>query len=150
MTGINRRDFLRTGALATTVGATVGIGNSKAHPMKDGNYSRNFNDSYKGPFLNQVAFPLGGLGAGMVCLEGSGCISHVSVRNTPDIFNEPFMFGAVSIQGAKNKAKVLEGPVPRYKIFGRPNAGNGNTTYGYPRFNSSSFKARFPLDNSEL
>ena len=161
MKTINRRDFFKTGALATAAGATIGVGCtpsreksnnetasfSKSHPMKDGDFSRDFNQAYQGSFLNRVAFPLGGLGAGMVCLEGSGCISHVSVRNTPDVFNEPFMFGAISIKGDKKMAKVLEGPVPHHKIFGKPNAGNGsgNTTYGYPRFKEALFQTKFPF-----
>jgi len=166
METINRRDFFKTGALATAAGATIGLGSSCAnsdvekdtekyserHPMKDGSFSRDFEQSYRGPFLNRVAFPLGGLGAGMVCLEGTGCISHVSVRNTPDVFNEPFMFGAISIIGNKKQAKVLEGPVPNHKIFGRPNTGNGagNTTYGYPRFSEASFKTSFPFGEVTL
>ena len=166
MKAINRRDFFRTGAMATAAGATLGVepvladqsknkenqSKSNEQPMKAGNYSRNFNESYQGPFLDRVAFPLGGLGAGMVCLEGTGCISHVSVRNTPDVFNEPFMFGAISIKGDKKLARVLEGPVPNHKIFGKPNAGNGSgdTTYGYPRFKSASFSTRFPFGLIQL
>jgi uncharacterized protein (DUF608 family) len=158
---LNRRDFFKTGTIATLAGATLGVGcepsektdrkkseqYSDKHPMKDGQYSRDFNQSYAGPFLDRVAFPLGGLGAGMVCIEGSGCISHVSVRNTPDVFNEPFMMGAFSIKGEPSLARVLEGPVPHHKIFGKPNAGNGSgqTSYGFPRFRNSIFNARFPF-----
>lgn len=88
----------------------------------------------------------------MVCLEGTGCVSHVSVRNTPDIFNEPFMFGAISIQGKNKIARVLEGPVPHYKIFGKPNTGDGarDTSYGYPRFKGASFDAKFPFGKVTL
>jgi len=46
---------------------------------------RMFNTIYEGEYLNRVAFPIGGIGAGMVCLEGTGAISHVSVRNKPDV-----------------------------------------------------------------
>src|SRR6185503_18250895 len=42
---------------------------------------RVYNTAYNGEFLNRVAFPVGGLGAGMFCMEGTGAISHVSVRN---------------------------------------------------------------------
>ena len=164
MGNINRRDFFKTGAIATAAGATLGFGCttdskeenkdklSQNHPMRDGDYSRDFNQSYAGPFLERIAFPLGGIGAGMVCLEGSGCISHVSVRNTPEVFNEPFMFAAISIKGQKNVAKVLEGPVPSYKIFGTPNTGNGagQTSYGFPRFRHASFNPRFPFGKVEL
>lgn len=108
---------------------------------------RDFNAMYEGEYLNRIAFPIGGIGAGMFCLEGSGAISHVSVRNHPDIFNEPFTMAALSIKGLKNGAKVLEGPVPKWKIFGNPETGNGvgDKSYGFPHFNKASFETRFPF-----
>ncbi len=113
---------------------------------------RRYNGPYSGPHLNRVAFPLGGIGAGMVCLEGTGAISHVSVRNQPEVFNEPCTFAAISLKGVKNGAKVLEGPVPAWKIFGSPGSGNGaeHTSYGLPRFESAQFFARFPFGHVTL
>ncbi len=110
-------------------------------------FSHEFNGSYSGEYLNRIAFPMGGMGAGMICLEGTGALSHVSVRNTPDIFNEPFSFAAISVKGVENGARVLEGPVPSWKIFGDPNTGNGasGTDYGLPRFANCTFKAQFPF-----
>ncbi len=70
---------------------------------------RNYNAPYRDEYLNRVAFPVGGIGAGMFCIEGSGAISHMSVRNKPEIFNEPGIFAAICIKGLKNGAKVLEG-----------------------------------------
>ena len=58
-----------------------------------------FNSTYSGDRLNRIAFPMGGMGAGMICLEGNGSVSHVSVRHKPDVFNEPFMFGAIAVKG---------------------------------------------------
>ena len=78
-----------------------------------------FNGPYEGESLDRIAYPLGGLGAGMVCLEGNGCLSHLSVRNTADIFNEPNVFAAISIKGLENGTKVIEGPVQQWKIFRR-------------------------------
>src|SRR6185436_3540096 len=78
---------------------------------------RNYNGPYTGEFLNRVAFPIGGIGAGMFCMEGTGAISHMSVRNRPDIFNEPGIFAAIVIKGIKNGAKLLEGQVPDWKKF---------------------------------
>ena len=107
---------------------------------------RRYNTTYAGERLNRIAFPLGGIGAGMICLEGTGALSHFSIRNRPDVFNEPCIFSAISIK-APRVARVLEGPVPAWKVFGRPGAGNGamNTTYGLPRFSTASFEARFPF-----
>src|SRR6478609_6445778 len=67
---------------------------------------REYNGAYENQFLKRVAFPLGGLGAGMFCLEGTGAISHMSVRSKPDVFNEPGMFGAISLKGVTGGAKV--------------------------------------------
>ena len=76
---------------------------------------RKFNEAYTGSHLNRVAFPIGGIGAGMFCLEGTGAISHMSVRNNPEIFSEPAMFAAIHVKGYANAAKVLEGQVPAWK-----------------------------------
>ena len=46
-----------------------------------------FNQSYSGTNLRRIAFPIGGMGAGMFCVEGSGAISHMSVRHRPQLFN---------------------------------------------------------------
>ncbi len=106
-----------------------------------------FNSFYEGEYLNRLAFPIGGIGAGMLCLEGTGAISHVSVRNKPDIFNEPFIMAALSVKGIENGAKVLEGPVQKWKVFGNLKTGNGagKKTYGFPRFQKAKFETRFPF-----
>ena len=118
----------------------------------DNNRQRGYDEPYQGENLDRIAFPIGGIGAGMICLEGSGAFSHVSVRNTADIFNEPLMFAAVSVKGVENGTKVLEGPVPSWKYFGRPNTANGGpgTMYGLPRFENASFSARFPFSTIHL
>ena len=74
---------------------------------------------YRGEQLNRIAFPLGGLGAGMIALEGTGAFSHVSLRHKPEVFNEPLLFAALHVKGAPS-ARVLEGPVPMWKAFGAP------------------------------
>ena len=116
------------------------------NPVKT-SQKRKYNAPYKDEYLNRVAFPIGGIGAGMFCLEGTGAISHMSVRNKPDIFNEPAMFAAISIKGMKNGAKVLEGQVPEWKFFGQRGTGNGaaGTTFGLPRFKSAEFITEFPF-----
>jgi uncharacterized protein (DUF608 family) len=108
---------------------------------------REFNQKYTGEYLNRVAFPVGGIGAGMFCIEGTGAISHMSVRNRPEIFNEPCTFAAIHVDGYDNATKVLEGPVPSWKIFGSSGTGNGaaGTSFGLPRFEEAEFIARFPF-----
>lgn len=111
-----------------------------------------FNSYYSGKNLDYVAFPLGGIGAGMVCLDGNGAWSHLSIDNRPDVFNEPFAFGAISVPGIPNGAKILQGSVPTWKIFGRPGTANGGGDYyyGLPRFENCRFLARFPFAAIEL
>ena len=57
---------------------------------------RKYNEEYRDEYLSRVAFPIGGIGAGMFCLEGSGAISHLSVNNRPEIYNIPYAFAAIS------------------------------------------------------
>ncbi len=75
--------------------------------------------------LNHVAFPLGGLGAGMVSLTGTGALSQVSLRHKPEVYHEPQVFAALYIAGTKT-ARVLEGPVPMWKAFGSATGEPGN------------------------
>lgn len=121
-------------------------------PKVDTGIKRQYGTSYTGEFLNRIAFPVGGLGAGMFCLEGTGAVSQVSIRNQPDMFNDPGMFAAISVKGIANGSKLLEGPVPNWKKFGLHDAGNGlgGSTTGLPHFHSASFKTRFPFCHIEL
>lgn len=104
---------------------------------------------YTGDSLNHIAYPIGGLGSGMFCIEGTGAISNMSVHHYPELFNEPCTYSAIWADG---KAKVLEGPVPKYKIFGRQEGGMGvgGTTWGLPRFSDCAFSARFPFAEISL
>ena len=116
-----------------------------AHAQKDKGHL--FNQSYTGEYNSRVAFPIGGLGAGMFCLEGTGAISHMSVRNNPDLFNEPLIFAAISIKDMPGSARVLEGPVPGWKKYGQWGDGRGaeGTSFGLARFREAWFRARFPF-----
>lgn len=128
---------------------------ASAASVESSAHKRAYNGPYSGPYLNRVAFPIGGMGAGMICLEGTGAISHVCVRNRPEVFHEPHMYAALCIKGSPDAigvAKVLEGPVPAWKIFGSPGTGNGaaGSSFGLPRFREASFLARFPFGTVTL
>ncbi|MDN5204204.1 GH116 family glycosyl hydrolase [Fulvivirgaceae bacterium BMA10] len=118
---------------------------------------RTFNGPYSGDYLSRVAFPIGGIGAGMFCMEGTGAISHMSVRNVSDTFNEPCTFAALYVKGVKKGTKVLEGPLQDWKKFGQRGRddiasarGGARKSHGLPRFETASFKARFPYGIIEL
>lgn len=111
-----------------------------------------YNSVYSGMNLDHVAMPMGGIGAGMMCLEGTGCLSHVSLRHRPDVMNEPIMYSAISIKGRNgNIARVLEGPVRMWKL-GLPGTANGKRerSYGLPRFANATFTAHFPFGTIRL
>lgn len=118
--------------------------------------AREFNGYYSGENLNKVAFPLGGIGAGMICLEGVGALSHFSLRHRPEVFHEPQFLAAVAVRKKRGRnALVLEGQVPAWKLmFPWPDIGAGNggnsKTYGLPRFRQARFRARFPFGAVEL
>jgi len=118
---------------------------------------RDYNASYEGEFLNRVAFPMGGIGAGMICLQGTGNLSAVSLRHHPQLYNEPMAYSAVAIRSPKPIAKVLEGPVPSWKVVfpWAPNmegsgCGAAGKTFGLPRFKDITFAARFPFATLQL
>ena len=142
---MHRRKFLQLSA--ATVGAVGSLGAAPAAELAphDSRHAgavktarararrsrRAYNAEYAGEYLNQVALPMGGIGAGMICLEGTGALSHVSLRNHPDVFNEPCVFAAISVKGKQPVARVLEGPVPTRKLFGATGTG-GVTMKGTP------------------
>ena len=152
-----RRDFLKASGMGVAVGSTsleleLEQKEERSQEPREVAQERPYNGPYSGLYLNRVAFPIGGVGAGMICLEGTGAFSHVSLRNQPDIFNEPFTFAAVSVKGLEKGAKVLEGPVPDWKVFGSRGTGNGarGSSFGFPRFNQAEFLVRFPFATVSL
>jgi uncharacterized protein (DUF608 family) len=154
----NRRDFLKAAGIAGAAANTEVLAvaqhaashtSNKAKPTRTDPHTP---IKYDNESLSRVAYPLGGIGAGMICLEGTGALSNVSIRNRPDLFNEPVVFAAIAVKGSKPSARVLEGPVPAWKIFGMPNSGlgEGEHTYGLPRFRNASFSASFPFGTVAL
>ncbi len=161
--GIKRREFLKlsatgigvlgVGGVAAPAAAQTGGGSAASASSRSRARARaNYNGEYSGERLNRVAFPLGGIGAGMICLEGTGALSHVSLRHRPEVFHEPVTFGAICVKGDSNVARVLEGPVPGWKKFGQGGSGNGasGSAFGLPRFREATFRARFPFATIEL
>ena len=114
--------------------------------------SHTYDGPYRGHNLDRIAFPIGGLGAGMFCLEGSGAISEVSRRGQLEFFKEPRCFAALHVKGERPVSRFLEGPLPDRKYFGDPASGNGSAGkfYGLPRFGEASFMDRFPFATIDL
>ncbi len=81
----------------------------------------------------------------MVCVEGGGRLSNVSLRNQPALSNEPPLFAALWIRG--QGAQVLEAPLPAHKF---DESYSKKALPGLPRFDGASFEAKFPFCRIEL
>jgi uncharacterized protein (DUF608 family) len=109
--------------------------------------------TYTGRNLDLISYPMGGIGAGMVCLQGTGSLGNVSVRNKPDYTNDPLMFSAITVLGREPVSRVVEAPVPDPNFFMKiKDSGNGlaGKSYGLPRFSNGEFSARFPFASVKL
>ncbi len=157
-THVSRREAMKACA-ATAVGAALTTSNTAEagagetpRPSAVSSSKSKYTGEYSGDRLSRVAFPMGGMGAGMICLEGTGALSHFSLRNKPEVFHEPCTFAAISVKGPAPVARVLEGQVPGWKLFGQPGTGNGagGTSFGLPRFREARFRVRFPFATVSL
>ncbi len=73
-------------------------------------------DTYSGDYLDEIRFPLGGIGAGCICLNGKGVLADWEIRNHPDAgFKPPYTFLGLwaKSEGEQPIFKVLEGPVTK-------------------------------------
>jgi uncharacterized protein (DUF608 family) len=115
---------------------------------------------YRGRHLLQIAMPVGGIGAGNICLNGHGGFQDFSLRQRPftsaiaDDWNKPTAeklyenaFGILHLPGL-NLTRLVEGPLAPEKIYdqGLQAQGYRRGNYeGFPRFESSVFDAEFPF-----
>ena len=107
---------------------------------------RDYNEKYTGEYTSRIAFPIGGLGTGMFCVEGSGAISNMNIRHKTEMLNEPTMFAGLYLKGVDNGSIVVEGQVPDWKKFGQPQSTKGyGGTWGLPRFKDCDFEVNFPF-----
>lgn len=139
-----KKQFLPFLAILILTGLIVSCSEKKPGTNPDQHV---FNGDYTGKYLDRVAFPIGGIGAGMFCMDGTGSLSHLSINNKPEMFNEPYAFAAISVKGYKDGAKVIEAQEPEWRMFGMGGAGNGGAgkNYGFPRFKNGRFLPRFPF-----
>ena len=138
---------------AGALGVAGGTGAFAASQNQGRSETRVYNDAYEGERLDHIAFPMGGFGAGMICLEGGGALSHVSLRHRPDMIREPGIFAAIAVKSPHPIARVLEGPVPHRKRsvdLSRNAITEVSSWWGLPRFREAAFTARFPFGEVAL
>jgi non-lysosomal glucosylceramidase len=127
-------------------------------------FSQSVRDSYSDDYLNQVAFPMGGIGSGCISMAGTGRLIDWEIFNNPNRGFQPrFTFLSVwaQQQGSKPAFKVLEGQLhesfegPMYLAPGMDMLGNGEgpqqtQAAGLPRMRKCKFTGRFPFAQVEL
>ncbi len=120
--------------------------------QKDDLYKMQKNFIYKEEKLNEISFPLGGIGTGCIGLAGNGRLIDWEIFNRPNKGGSlnGFSFFAIKAEKKDNiiAAKVLNGDLnPPYIDKGYGNWGGVNREYmaGLPHFKKVEFKGEFPI-----
>ena len=110
--------------------------------------------TYSGANLLQIAMPMGGIGAGCICLTGEGGLRDFSIHHRPENSALPDKhlptdagFAILHIQGEK-LTRLVEGPFPVEKIYNqglKAQGYNGGGYEGLPRFRHCSFRGEYPF-----
>jgi uncharacterized protein (DUF608 family) len=166
----SRREFLvagSTAALAATVPATASDAHPDSRVTPAATESLPFSPSellqpgqqrtFSGDRATEVAIPIGGLGAGCICINGSGGMQDFSIHTHPETTALPAgftsnspeaAFAILRVKGAAPVTKLIEGPFPPFKIFDQGLQGQGlrrGGSEGFPRFEKCNFRGEFPF-----
>ncbi len=116
--------------------------------------------TFSGPDLLQIAMPMGGIGAGCICLSGVGGLQDFSIRHLPAMTAMPdgwdfsdSAFGLLHVKGDYVTTKLLEGPVPVEKIYDQGIQAQGFRKGGHeglPRFQDCRFEGPYPIGKVTL
>jgi len=115
--------------------------------------------TFRGMDLLQIALPLGGIGAGCICLNGYGGLQDFSIRNAPATSagadrHQPSEAGFAIIHFPDgDQTRLVEGPFPKEKIYNlglRSQGYNGGGYEGLPRFQDCSFTGEYPFGIVQL
>ena len=115
--------------------------------LKGVSRSRTFKDEH----LQQIAFPMGGLGAGCLHLGGVGNFQDFCLFNEPAFGHSPMTFAGLYCREGRGRSgtfRVLEGPVQTPRIFAQGRYGNGSLGSGHeglPRMQRATFRGEFPF-----
>lgn len=110
--------------------------------------------------LLQTAMPIGGIGAGCLCLNGQGGLQDFSIRNRPETTAIPdgwgindSAFALLHIKGSTPITRLVEGPMPKEKIYDQGLQSQGYRHGGHeglPRFRTNTLKSGYPFGCVEL
>ena len=114
---------------------------------------------FSGEDAVQVAMPLGGIGAGCVCLNAQGGLQDFSIRNVPATSALPDGHSPTDAAFAtvyfpdRGLARLLEGPLPSGRIYNQGLKSQGARSGGHeglPRFRRAVFQGEYPFGTVEL
>jgi uncharacterized protein (DUF608 family) len=115
--------------------------------------------TFRGEKLLQLALPIGGLGAGSVCMNGHGGLQDFSLRHRPYFTAIPdghaelqSAFALIHLPETKT-TRLVEGPLPVGKIYDQGLKAQGYRVGGYegfPRFRDCTFEGEFPFGHANL
>ncbi len=113
---------------------------------------------YKGNYLREISFPLGGIGSGSIGLEGNGSLSDWEIFNRPDKGSiNGYTHIAVKVKTKEgtfvkllnsDSEKELSGRYTKSVHSATGSFGQGADRYhmsGFPHFKSCEFKGEFPI-----
>ena len=111
--------------------------------------------TFSGSQALQVAMPLGGIGAGCICLNGQGGLQDFSIYHRPHLTalpdghtDTPAAFALLHVKGRAPVTRLVEGPMPPERIYDQGLKGQGYRGGGHeglPRFLRATFKGEFPF-----
>jgi uncharacterized protein (DUF608 family) len=167
-----RRDFLKVTSSAAIAAAATPALNVPAESTIAEKESAPFSPAellesgpqrtYSGEKTTQIAVPIGGIGAGSICMNGYGGLQDFSIRTRPENTAMPSEFSANSpeaafailhIKGESTVTRLVEGPFPAFKIFDQGLQGQGlrrGGFEGFPRFQKCVFKGEYPFGEATL
>jgi non-lysosomal glucosylceramidase len=121
--------------------------NSKIPYSIEALYQRGKPRRYRGRELDNLAFPLGGIGTGSISLGGWGQLRDFEIFNKPHkglLFNYTF-FSLFTQKGDTTTARVIQGPVGGSDFIGSGSGLPWQNGSGLPRFESVEFTGAFPF-----
>src|ERR1700722_110753 len=169
-----RREFLVTTSSAALGAAVPLAGSPAASPPTDAAmpvsevlpysseelFSAGAQRTFTGDRAAQIAMPLGGIGAGCICLNGYGGLQDFSIGNHPSTTALPngyaasnAAFAILHVKGASQITKLVEGPFPFFKIYDQGLQGEGYRRggfEGFPRFQKCVFQGEYPFGEVQI
>jgi len=172
-----RREFLVAGTTAALAAATAAASApanrsgseaavdpeiEAAHSTPESLFGSARQRTFSGDNATQISMPLGGIGAGSICLNGYGGLQDFAIHARPETSALPSVwtsnsaeaaFAVLYIKGDPGVTKLVEGPFPAFKIFDQGLQGQGlrrGGFEGFPRFGKCVFKGEYPFGEVQL